>query len=116
MLLGFIGGSGARSWYGLSAEARRQAVIENFVDYFGEKARNPVQYVENAWAEERFSRGDPVAGLGPGTLLDFGASLRRAGRAHPLGRHRDLRLLGRLHGRRRALRRTAAAEVLAELS
>jgi monoamine oxidase len=86
VLLGFIGGSDARTWYGLSAEQRRQAVLDNLVDYFGEKARSPLEYVENAWAEERFSRGDPVAGLGPGTLLDFGAALREpVGRIHWAG-------------------------------
>jgi monoamine oxidase len=116
VLLGFIGGSGARSWYGLSAEARRQAVVENFVDYFGEKARNPIQYVENAWAEERFSRGDPVAGLGPGTLLEFGASLREpVGRIHWAGTETSDYWVGYMDGAVRSGER-AAAEVLAELA
>jgi monoamine oxidase len=76
VLLGFIGGTDGRRWYGLSAEQRRQAVVDNFANYFGQKARTPLQYVENAWSEERFSRGDPVAGLPPGVLLDFGTALR----------------------------------------
>ncbi|HEX3910311.1 MAG TPA: flavin monoamine oxidase family protein [Solirubrobacteraceae bacterium] len=116
VLLGFIGGSGARSWYGLSAEGRRQTVIENFVDYFGAKAANPVQYVENAWAEERFTRGDPVAGLGPGTLLDFGAALREpVGRIHWAGTETSDYWVGYMDGAVRSGER-AAAEVLAELS
>jgi monoamine oxidase len=116
VLLGFIGGADARSWYGLSAEGRRQAVIANFVDYFGEKARNPVQYVENAWAEERFSRGDPVAGLGPGTLLEFGKSLREpVGRIHWAGTETSDYWVGYMDGAVRSGER-AAAEVLAELS
>lgn len=115
VLLGFIGGADARSWYGLSAEERRQAVIANFVDYFGEKARNPLQYVENAWAEERFSRGDPVAGLGPGTLLDFGRSLREpVGRIHWAGTETSDYWVGYMDGAVRSGER-AAAEVLAEL-
>jgi monoamine oxidase len=115
ILLGFIGGAGARSWYGLSAEGRRQAVIENFVDYFGAKAANPTQYVENAWAEERFSRGDPVAGLGPGTLLDFGAALREpVGRIHWAGTETSDYWVGYMDGAVRSGER-AAAEVLAEL-
>jgi monoamine oxidase len=116
VLLGFIGGSGARSWYGLSAEARRKAVIENFVDYFGAKAANPIQYVENAWAEERFTRGDPVAGLGPGTLLDFGESLRApVGRIHWAGTETSDYWVGYMDGAVRSGER-AAAEVLAELA
>jgi monoamine oxidase len=115
VLLGFIGGSDARSWYGLSHEQRRQAVVENFVDYFGEKARNPLEYVENAWAEERFSRGDPVAGLGPGTLLDFGKSLREpCGRVHWAGTETSDYWVGYMDGAVRSGER-AAAEVLAEL-
>jgi monoamine oxidase len=115
VLLGFIGGTDARTWYGLSAEQRRQAVLDNFADYFGEKARTPLEYVENAWAEERFSRGDPVAGLGPGTLLDFGAALREpVGRIHWAGTETSDYWVGYMDGAVRSGER-AAAEVLGEL-
>jgi monoamine oxidase len=115
VLLGFIGGTDARTWYGLSAEQRRQAVLDNFADYFGEKARSPLEYVENAWAEERFSRGDPVAGLGPGTLLDFGTALRQpVGRIHWAGTETSDYWVGYMDGAVRSGERTAA-EVLAEL-
>jgi len=115
VLLGFIGGTDARTWYGLSAEQRRQAVLDNFADYFGEKARSPLEYVENAWAEERFSRGDPVAGLGPGTLLDFGAALREpVGRIHWAGTETSDYWVGYMDGAVRSGER-AAAEVLGEL-
>jgi monoamine oxidase len=115
VLLGFIGGTDARGWYGLSAEQRRQAVLDNFANYFGEKARSPLEYVENAWAEERFSRGDPVAGLGPGTLLDFGAALRApVGRIHWAGTETSDYWVGYMDGAVRSGER-AAAEVLAEL-
>ena len=115
VLLGFIGGADARGWYALSAEARREAVIANFVDYFGAKAANPIQYVENAWAEERFSRGDPVAGLGPGTLLDFGRALRApVGRIHWAGTETSDYWVGYMDGAVRSGER-AAGEVLAEL-
>jgi monoamine oxidase len=115
VLLGFIGGTDARTWYPLSAEQRRQAVIENFANYFGEKARKPLEYVENAWAEERFTRGDPVAGLGPGTLLDFGTALRApVGRIHWAGTETADYWVGYMDGAVRSGER-AAAEVLAEL-
>jgi monoamine oxidase len=116
VLLGFIGGTDARRWYALSAEQRRQEVLDNLVDYFGEQARNPLEYVENAWAEERFSRGDPVAGLGPGTLLDFGTALREpVGRIHWAGTETSDYWVGYMDGAVRSGER-AAAEVLAELS
>jgi monoamine oxidase len=115
VLLGFIGGTDARTWYASSPEQRRQAVIGNFTNYFGAKAASPLQYVENAWAEERFSRGDPVAGLGPGTLLDFGTALRDpCGRIHWAGTETSDYWVGYMDGAVRSGER-AAAEVLAEL-
>ena len=115
VLLGFIGGTDARHWYGLPAAQRRQAVLENLANYFGEQARNPLEYLENDWAEERFSRGDPVAGLPPGVLLDFGTALRApAGRIHWAGTETSDYWVGYMDGAVRSGER-AAAEVLAEL-
>jgi monoamine oxidase len=115
VLLGFIGGTDARRWYGLTAEQRRKAVFDNLANYFGEKARNPLQYIENAWADERFSRGDPVAGLPPGVLLDFGTALRApAGRIHWAGTETSDFWVGYMDGAVRSGER-AAKEVLAEL-
>jgi monoamine oxidase len=115
ILLGFIGGTDARGWYGLQPQARKQAVLDNLADYFGEPARSPLEYIENDWAEERFSRGDPVAGLPPGVLLDFGTALRApAGRIHWAGTETSDFWVGYMDGAVRSGER-AAAEVLAEL-
>jgi len=115
VLLGFIGGTDARGWYGLPAEQRRQAVLDNLANYFGEQARNPLQYVENAWADDAFSRGDPVAGLPPGVLLDFGTALRApVGRIHWAGTETSDFWVGYMDGAVRSGER-AAKEVLAEL-
>jgi monoamine oxidase len=115
VLLGFIGGSDARKWYALPSAQRREAVLENFTNYFGAQARSPVQYIENGWAEERFSRGDPVAGLPPGVLLDFGTALRApVGRVHWAGTETSDYWVGYMDGAVRAGER-AAREVLAEL-
>jgi len=115
VLLGFIGGTDARRWYGLPAEQRRQMVLDNLANYFGEEARNPLQYVENAWADDAFSRGDPVAGLPPGVLLDFGTALRApVGRIHWAGTETSDFWVGYMDGAVRSGER-AAKEVLAEL-
>jgi monoamine oxidase len=115
VLLGFIGGTDARRWYGLPAEQRRQTVLDNLANYFGEKARNPLQYIENRWADERYSRGDPVAGLPPGVLLDFGTALRApVGRIHWAGTETSDFWVGYMDGAVRSGER-AAKEVLAEL-
>jgi len=115
ILLGFIGGTDARGWYALPPAQRRHAVLDNLANYFGEKARSPLQYIENAWAEERFSRGDPVAGLPPGVLLDFGTALRApVGRIHWAGTETSDFWVGYMDGAVRSGER-AAKEVLAEL-
>ena len=90
-------------------------MLDNLGDYFGEQARNPLQYVENAWADERFSRGDPVAGLPPGVLLDFGSALREpVGRIHWAGTETSDFWVGYMDGAVRSGER-AAGEALAEL-
>jgi monoamine oxidase len=115
VLLGFIGGTDARKWYALPPEQRRQAVLDNLANYFGERARSPLAYVENAWADDGFSRGDPVAGLPPGVLLDFGTALRTpVGRVHWAGTETSDFWVGYMDGAVRSGER-AAAEVLAEL-
>ncbi len=104
VLLAFVGGS---TWkqYGLTTlAARRAAVLKGFAEMFGEKALHPVDYVEHDWTKERWTKGGPVAIMKPGTMTTYFQELRRPARAHPLGRHRDLDVLERLHGRCRARR------------
>ena len=79
-------------------------MLKNFADYFGHEALNARKFFDTDWPGAKWSRGGPVGIAGPGLLLAHGSALRDAGRADPLGRHRDLELLERLHGRRRALR------------
>ena len=80
-------------------------MIDNFVKFFGEQAANPHQYIETAWKGETWTRGCPVGIPGLNQFAANGPALRRPVGPHPLGRNRDLRLLVRLHGRRRPLRR-----------
>ena len=93
-------------WMQRSPSARRAAVLENFVTYFGERARHPRSYIEdNSAADEPWIRGCPTVMLPPGVLSDFGPAIREPRRPGALGGQRDLDVLGRLHGRRGALRR-----------
>ena len=105
-MMGFIGGHEARMWE--ERPGRRAAApprCRTSPTSSAAEALSPREVVEINWSAEPWNRGCPVAVLGPGTLTDFGAALRVAGRPHPLGRHRDLDLLERLHGRRGALGR-----------
>ena len=103
VMLGFVGGHDARVWADRSKAARRAAVLKNFADYYGPKALKPKSYFEQDWSKEVWTRGCPVGFTAPGVLYEYGPALRRAVGRDPLGRHRDVHVLDRVHGRRRAL-------------
>jgi monoamine oxidase len=77
VVFGFIGGDDARAFRKQPAAARKSAVLEQFVTFFGAEARSPKDYFETDWPGERFSRGGPVGILGPGTLTAYGPALRK---------------------------------------
>jgi monoamine oxidase len=86
ILLGFIGGHEARTWGARPQSELRAAALQNLAKYFGDEALHPRETRVMNWSAEPWSRGCPVAVLGPGTLLDFGAALREpAGRVHWAG-------------------------------
>ncbi len=112
VLLAFVGGSVWKQ-HGLSSlAARRSAVLEGFAEMFGEKALHPIEYVEHDWTKEQWTRGGPVAIMGPGTLTTYGQELRRPhARVHWAGTETSTYWNGYMDGAVRAGKR-AAAEVL----
>ena len=115
IMMGFIGGHEARVWEERSAASRRDAVLEQFAHFFGDEALRPREVVEFNWSTEVWNRGCPVAVLGPGTLIDFGAELRKpAGCIHWAGTETSTYWNGYMDGAVRSGKR-AAAEVLARL-
>jgi monoamine oxidase len=112
IMMGFIGGHEARVWEERSAADRSDAVLRQFAHFFGDEALWPREVVEFNWSTEVWNRGCPVAVLGPGTLLDFGAALRQpVGRVHWAGTETSTYWNGYMDGAVRSGRR-AAAEVL----
>ena len=105
VLFGFVGGASAAAFQAMAPADRRAAVIENLVAVVGEQARTPTDYFEQDWSNEQWTRGCPVGHLPPGVLRAQWRAPALAARRHPLRRHRDGRLLARLHGRRRPSRR-----------
>jgi monoamine oxidase len=115
IMMGFIGGHDARVWEDRPASERRDAVLQNFANYFGNEALNPRQVVEFNWSTEVWNRGCPVAVLGPGTLIDFGSALRTpVGRVHWAGTETSTYWNGYMDGAVRSGER-AAKEALAGL-
>ena len=115
IMMGFIGGHDARVWQDPPAAERRAAALQNLANYFGSEALNPRQVLEFNWATEVWNRGCPVAVLGPGTLIDFGAALRApVGRIHWAGTETSTYWNGYMDGAVRSGER-AAQEALAGL-
>jgi monoamine oxidase len=86
VLLGFLEGEQARSLGRASFEERRDAVVACFARFFGPRAKQPMEYVERAWAEEIYSRGCYAGYLPPGAWTSLGFALRRpCGRIHWAG-------------------------------
>ncbi len=86
VVIGLVGGDKAIKYKRRTLEARRAAVLDQLANFFGPEARRPIDYIENDWPGERWSRGGPVGIAGPGTLLKFGVALRRpVGRIHWAG-------------------------------
>jgi monoamine oxidase len=115
VLLGFVEGSFARRHAQLTEGERRDAVLRNFADLFGEEALRPLRYVERDWSSDPWTRGCFVGFTPPGVLLDYGEALRRpVGRIHWAGAETATHWNGYMDGAVRSGRR-AAAEVLAAL-
>lgn len=86
VMMGFMEGEDGRLADQLSDADRRQAVIDCFVRYFGDQAGNPLEYVEQNWMREEFSRGCYGGVFLPGAWLDFGSAMRTpVGRIHWAG-------------------------------
>jgi monoamine oxidase len=86
ILLSFIEGDEGRVWGRRSLEERRAAVLECLARYFGEKAGQPREYLEQNWAEEEYTRGCYAGVMPPGAWYAYGEALRAPiGRLHWAG-------------------------------
>lgn len=76
ILVGFIDGDHAVEMSAQGDNARRQSVISALTDYFGPAAANPIDYVDQDWTAEEWSRGCYVAHMAPGVMTTFGDVIR----------------------------------------
>jgi monoamine oxidase len=115
VLLGFIEGEEGRIWGRQSQENRRTAVLDCLVRYFGKEAGNPIEYVEQCWAEEEYVRGGYAGYMPPGVWTAYGAALREPiGPIHWAGTETATVWNGYMDGALQSGER-AAAEVAADL-
>ncbi|SHF98206.1 monoamine oxidase [Microbulbifer donghaiensis] len=111
LLMGFLEGDTARKLSSAGADARRALVLDCFAEYFGERARRPLEYVDRDWSSESWTRGCYAALMAPGTWTGYGARLREHnGPIHWAGTEFAVEWFGYMEGALESAER-AAAEV-----
>jgi putrescine oxidase len=75
-LVGFVSDEEADGVFTLSAEERKERILESLSHYYGEQAKNPVVYYESDWGSEEWTRGAYAASFDMGGLARYGADLR----------------------------------------
>ncbi|MCM3502833.1 FAD-dependent oxidoreductase [Microbacterium sp. P26] len=75
-LVGFVSDQNADDVFRLSAEERRERILESLSHYYGPEAKNPVVYYESDWGTEEWTRGAYAASFDMGGLHRYGADLR----------------------------------------
>jgi monoamine oxidase len=114
-LVGFILGDQARRWTRRASDERRRAVLGSFARCFGPAALAPLEFREQDWLVEEFSRGCYVGFCPPGVLTSLGDALRTpSGRIHWAGTETATEWCGYLEGAIQAGAR-AAHEVAARI-
>lgn len=99
ILLAFVEGGDARRWTRLGDADRRRLVLDRLVDHFGAEARTPMDYLEQDWTAEEFSRGCYSAHFAPGVWTSYGEVLRPPiGRVHWAGTEYATRWNGYMEG------------------
>ncbi len=75
-LVGFVSDQHADDVFRLSAEERKERILESLSHYYGPEAKNPVVYYESDWGSEEWTRGAYAASFDLGGLHRYGADLR----------------------------------------
>lgn len=81
ILTSFVQGDMLLEWIGLAPDGRKESLIHDLVDLFGEDARSPTDYVETLWPQDQLTGGGYNAYLPPGGWTSYGSALRE-----PFGR------------------------------
>ena len=113
LLVGFMEGHNGVLWTGHSVEERKKIIVERFVSFFGPEAARPIDYEDQDWPSDPWSRGCYVASMAPGIMTTVGKAIRQPfGRVHWAGTETSERWIGYIDGAIRSGDR-AAAEILA---
>jgi len=112
-LVGFIEAHNALKWTGRPMEERKKVIVERVVSLLGSEGANPIDYEDQDWPSERWSRGCYGASMGPGVMTTVGKVIRQPHRRiHWAGTETSTKWMGYIEGAIRSGER-AADEVLA---
>ncbi|MCK6080255.1 FAD-dependent oxidoreductase [Microbacterium sp. EYE_5] len=75
-LVGFVSDRNADDVFRLSAEERKERILESLSHYYGPEAKDTVVYYESDWGSEEWTRGAYAASFDLGGLHRYGADLR----------------------------------------
>lgn len=75
-LVGFVSDQTADDLFRLSAEERKERILESLSHYYGPEAKDPIVYYESDWGSEEWTRGAYAASFDLGGLSRYGADLR----------------------------------------
>ena len=115
VLVGFMEGNDSRAFYGVPAAARKAAALQSFARYFGNRALNPIGYIDLAWVQEIHTRGAYGSFNPPGVLTSLNDPLARTfGRVHYASADASPQWPGYMDGAIRSGER-AASQALAAL-
>jgi monoamine oxidase len=115
IVFGFVGGDQCRKYATMSPADRKNAVVQEFAQFWGSEALKPIDFFETFWTNEEWTRGCPVGIPSTGTLLAYGEQLRQPfNRIHWAGTETSNYWNGYMDGAVRSGER-AAKEVLDEL-
>jgi monoamine oxidase len=113
LLAGFIEAHNAIAWTGRPMEERKKLVVERLASFLGPEAAKPIDYEDQDWPSDPWSRGCYGPSMAPGILTTVGKVIREPhGRIHWAGTETSAKWTGYIDGAIRSGDR-AAAEVLA---
>jgi len=115
LLAGFMEAHNSMAWTGRSMEERKKVVVERLISLLGPEAANPIDYEDQDWPADPWSRGCYGPSMAPGIMTTVGKVIREPhGRIHWAGTETSTKWTGYIDGAIRSGER-AAAEVLARL-
>lgn len=72
-LVGFVSDEAADEMFTISAEERKERILDSMAQMLGEETKNPVVYYESDWGAEEWTRGAYAASYDLGGLHRYGA-------------------------------------------